>query len=215
MDASAPGGAAVPCPAEGGFPVRPNPLATLVTIVALVAGPSLAQTPPEQRPPRVYADPASRPGSTGKLFYGGYIGASFGDVDYVEIAPLVGYRFTPDFGMGLGLLYRYRKDTRSGEEFTSTDYGANLFARYYVTSGLFVQGEYDHTSYEFLADEDAGATDRSTYNALLAGVGFNTAVGRGAGIYVLALYDFNYDESDPYRLYDSAVQLRIGVSVGF
>ena len=117
--------------------------------------------------------------------------------------------------MGLGLLYRYRKDTRYYEDLTSTDYGGNLFARYYVTSGLFLQGEYDYTSYEYFADLDTGATGRDTYDALLAGVGFNTAVGRGAGLYVLALYDFSYDENDPYRLYDSAVQFRIGVSVGF
>ena len=189
--------------------------AAAVTMAALFAGPSLAQTPEEPPPSSAYVDPGSPTGSAGKVFYGGYIGVSFGEVEYLEIAPLVGYRFTPNFGMGLGLLYRYRKDTRSQEEVTSTDYGTNLFARYYVTSGLFLQGEYDHTSYESLLDPESGATHRSTYDAFLAGVGLNTAVGRGTGIYVLALYDFNYDESDPYRLYDSAVQLRIGVSIGF
>ena len=184
-------------------------------LATLCAAAAFAQSAPEQRPSSIYADPASSSASSGRWFYGGFIGASFGDIEYVEIAPLVGYRITPQFGMGLGLLYRYRKDTRYYEDFTSTDYGANLFARYYLTSGLFLQGEYDYTDYEYLADLDTGATGRDTYDALLAGVGFNTAVGRGAGLYVLALYDFSYDENDPYRLYDSAVQFRIGVSVGF
>jgi hypothetical protein len=197
------------------MPVRLRIRAAPALIAALSAATTPAQTPPEQRPSSVYTDPATSSSSAGGWFYGGYIGASFGDIEYVEIAPLVGYRFTPEFGMGLGLLYRYRKDTRSYEDLTSTDYGANLFARYYVTSGLFLQGEYDYTSYEYLANIDTGATSRDTYDAFLAGVGFNTAVGRGAGVYVLALYDFNYDESDPYRLYNSALQFRIGVSVGF
>lgn len=195
--------------------MRLSSFAAPVVVAALCASAAFAQSSPEQRPSGIYTDPASSSASAGRWFYGGFIGASFGDIEYVEIAPLVGYRITPQFGMGLGLLYRYRKDTRYYEDFTSTDYGANLFARYYVTSGLFLQGEYDYTDYEYLADLDTGATGRDTYDALLAGVGFNTAVGRGAGLYVLALYDFSYDENDPYRLYDSAVQFRIGVSVGF
>jgi hypothetical protein len=186
-----------------------------VVIAALFATTTLAQAPPQPPPSTAASDPGSATTSTGEFFYGGYLGASFGDVEYLEIAPLVGYRFTPEFGMGLGLLYRYRKDTRSGEELSSTDYGANVFARYHVTSGPFLQGEYDVTSYEVSAGASTGAADRTTYDALLAGVGFNTAVGRGAGVYVLALYDFSYDESDPYRLYDSPVQLRVGVSIGF
>lgn len=195
--------------------MRLSQLAAPVLMAAFYASTTPAQTPSEQPRSNVYTDPASSTASAGGWFYGGYIGASFGDVEYIEISPLVGYRFTPAFGMGLGLLYRYRKDMRSYEEQSSTDYGANLFARYYVTSGLFLQGEYDYTSYEPFVYGDAGTIGRSTYDAFLAGVGFNTAVGRGAGIYVLALYDFAYDESDPYRLYDSALQVRVGVSVGF
>jgi hypothetical protein len=194
--------------------MRPGLIAVTVAVVALCGGTVLAQSP-EGRPVDAFHDPAATAGSSGLWFYGGFIGASFGDVEYVEIAPLVGYSFTPELGVGLGLLYRYRNDSRYQEDLTSTDYGANLFARYYLTSGLFVQGEYDRTSYEYLSDPDNGATDRDTYEALLAGVGYNTSMGRGTGFYVLALYDFAYDESDPYRLYDSAVQIRVGVSVGF
>jgi hypothetical protein len=195
--------------------MKPTLLVAPALIGALCAAATPAQTPPEQRPSSIYSDPALSVGGAGRWFYGGYIGASFGDVEYVEIAPLVGYRLTPEFGMGLGLLYRYRTDNRYHDELTSTDYGANLFARYYVTSGLFVQGEYDNTSYEYFADVNSSVTERDGYDAFLAGVGFNTGAGQGAGFYVLALYDFAYDENDPYRLYDSAVQFRIGVSVGF
>jgi hypothetical protein len=195
--------------------VRFGLLAAVAGVAALCAAAVPAQEPPEQRPSSVYADPAASGFTAGRWFYGGYVGASFGDVKYIEIAPLVGYRVTPELGVGLGLLYRYRSDDRGYEELTSSDYGANLFARYYVTSGLFLQGEYDHTSYEYIASTSTGATDRTTYNAFLAGAGFNTSMGRGTGLYVLALYDFAYDESDPYRLYDSALQFRIGVSVGF
>jgi hypothetical protein len=197
------------------LPVRPSLRAAPTLFAAFCAAAALGQVPSERGSSSAYDDPGSAAVLSEKVFYGGYVGASFGEIEYLEIAPLVGYRVTPDFGMGLGLLFRYRKDTRSHEDMTSTDYGGNLFARYRVTSGLFLQGEYDLTSYEYLPAASAGDAVRTTYSSFLAGVGFDTAMGRGAGLYVLALYDFGFDKSDPYRPYDAAVQLRIGVSVGF
>ena len=144
-----------------------------------------------------------------------YIGVSYGEVEYFEVSPIVGYRFSENFGAGLGLLYRYRKDTRSGNGVSSADYGGNVFARYYLFSGLFTQAEYDYTSYEYVADQHTGATDRAAHESFLLGAGYNTALGHGAGVYIVALYDFNYSDADPYRLYNSPLQFRIGVSVGF
>jgi hypothetical protein len=187
----------------------------LIAIASSWGGAALAQAPSEQQASGFGADPGATMSSAGNVFFGGYVGVSYGDIEYIEVAPLVGYRFTPNFGAGLGLLYRYRRDTRGANDLTATDYGGNLFARYYLFSGLFAQAEYDYTSYEYPTDSHAGTTGRGTYDSFLVGAGYNAGFGGGAGVYLLALYDFNYSSSDPYRLYNSPLQLRIGVSVGF
>ena len=187
----------------------------LAVLAALVAGGALAQESPDREPMPVGSDPQFTQSSGGNLFYGGFVGLSFGSVQYIELSPLVGYRFSPQFGAGVGLLYRNRKDTRYSYDVSATDYGANLFARYYLGSGLFAQAEYDYTNSEYVSNSITGATVHQPYSAFLAGVGFNTAVGRGAGVYALVLYDFNYSGTNVYQPYSSPVQFRVGVSVGF
>jgi hypothetical protein len=182
---------------------------------ALLAGTALAQEPGERQPMPLNVDTQAPRSSGGNIFYGGYVGLSFGSVNYVELSPMVGYRFSPSFGAGVGLLYRYREDDRYEQNTSLTDYGGNIFARYHIGYGVFAQAEYDYTNYEYVPNSFDDSTDRETYSALLAGLGFTTAVGRGAGFYALVLYDFNYSSSDPYQPYDSPVQYRFGVSFGF
>jgi len=180
---------------------------------ALLAGAALAQEPGERTPPPGYD--SQPPGSTSSLFYGGYVGLAFGTVQYVELSPMLGYRFSDDLGAGVGLLYRYRNDGRYDPSVSLTDYGGNVFARYHLGSGIFAQAEYDATSYEYVPDPHSGATARETYSGLLAGFGYTTSVGPGTGVYALVLYDFRYSASNAYNPYNSPVQLRVGVSVGF
>jgi hypothetical protein len=187
----------------------------LAVSAALLAGAALAQEPGEQQPMPPAVDTQAPRSSGSNLFYGGYVGLSFGTVQYIELSPLVGYRFSPDFGAGVGLLYRYRNDDRYEDSTSLTDYGGSIFARYYIGRGLFAQAEYDYTNYEYVPVSFDNGTKRDTYSSLLAGLGFNTAVGRGTGVYALVLYDFNYSSSDPYQPYDSPVQVRFGVSFGF
>jgi hypothetical protein len=195
--------------------MRTRHAVVLAMFVALLAGAALAQEPGEREPMPPAWDAHSGRSSGGSLFYGGYVGLAFGSGQYIELSPLVGYRFSPDFGAGVGLLYRYRKDNYYGQDVSLTDYGANAFARYYLGSGVFTQAEYDYTNYEYVPDSVSGASDRQSYSAFLAGVGYSTAVGQGAGVYALVLYDFNYSGSNQYNPYSSAVQFRVGVSIGF
>lgn len=184
-------------------------------LAALLAGAALAQEPGERPPTPPGGDTQTTGSSGGNLFYGGYVGLAFGSVQYIELSPLVGYRFSPQFGAGVGLLYRYRKDDRYEQSTSLTDYGGNIFARYHISSGVFAQAEYDYTNYEYVPNSLNSGTERETYSGLLAGLGFSTAVGRGTGVYALVLYDFNYSGSDVNNPYSSPVQYRFGVSVGF
>lgn len=173
-----------------------------------------APTPPQPQPaPQAAPPPPQRPAWKDKLFVGGAIGASFGTVDYIEIAPIVGYRVIPKLVLGGGVSYTYRNDDRYTPSFTANDYGASVFTQFYPYGPLFLQAEYNYQNYEYL-DFD-GTKSRSDYNSFLAGVGFNRSFKGGAGIYASILYNFSYDANDPFNPYSSPWVYRIGAGFAF
>ncbi len=185
--------------------------------------PSAAQTPPPQPapqqpaaqtpPPQPVPQQPPRSPWKDKMYFGGGIGASFGDVDYVELAPLVGFRLHPRVNAGVGLLYRWRSDSRYDGGIDTTDYGGNLFAQFGVAGPVFLQAEYEYVSYEY--PTSSGSTLRDGQGAALAGAGFSQRISGNAGFYASALYNFSYDSNDLYSAYDSPWVYRVGVTVGF
>jgi hypothetical protein len=170
-----------------------------------VPQPTTPETPaPSPPPPAKQKSPVLK-----RFFFGGGVGASFGDVDYIEVAPLVGFKVLPRFDLGVQPFYRWVDDG----SVTTSDYGVTLFARVRVIAGFFVEGDYQGTSYEY--PNAGGGTTRDTYNAFLAGGGYAFPLGGHVGFYVSALYDFSYDGNDVNRPYDSPVRVQVGVSVGF
>ncbi len=145
-------------------------------------------------------------------FYGGGIGASFGnDVSYFEISPMIGRRINRQMSAGLGLSYRYTKDKRVTPEASSNDYGANLFARYRLTPTLFLEGAYEYINYELNFTD--GSSERKDFSSFLAGGGVIQPLGNNTSFYASALYNFNWDDDE--SPYDDPWNLRFGVTVGF
>jgi hypothetical protein len=189
--------------------LRKLALASLVLALSL---PAFAQTPEPATPPD---EPTAKPKPSvrDRFFFGGGVGAAFGEVDYFEISPLVGFRVVPRLDLGLQPFYRWTNDGRYSPSIESTDYGTRLFARVRIVAGFFGEADYQYTNYEYV--NVYGGTTRDTSNAFLAGAGYTVPLGRNVGLYVSALYDFTYDNNDPYNPYDSPVQFQVGVSVGF
>jgi hypothetical protein len=186
--------------------------AVLAVAFSALALPASAQTAdPETPPPEQEKEPA--PPMKERWFFGGGVGAAFGSVDYLEIAPLVGVRVVPRLDLGLQPFFRWTNDSRYSPSVETSDYGARLFARVRVVSNFFVEADYQYTNYEYL--NGFGGTTRDANNAVLAGAGYVVPLGRNVGMYFSALYDFTYNNNDPYSAYDSPVQFQIGVSVGF
>ena len=155
----------------------------------------------------------NQPAQAEKIWFGGGVGISFGTVDWIEVSPIVGYKYTEKLTFGGGLLYRYRKDDRIPGTPSVNDYGANVFTRYQLTKWLFGHGEYEYLNYEFVQFDLS--TDRDTFNSILAGPGISRPLGQRTGFYALALYNFSYDDNDFNSPYDDEWVYRIGVSVGF
>ena len=146
-----------------------------------------------------------------RFYYGGSVGASFGDVDYLLIAPNLGFRVTPKFSTGVGVSYIYR--SYSGPSgFSTDDYGLDVYGRYRIIPQLFAQLQYSHSRFEYPLL--AGGTADDSYSAVLAGGGWVQPLGRRASFIVSALYDFSYDEGKPAP-YDDPWVVSAGVSFGF
>lgn len=144
------------------------------------------------------------------LFWGGNLGLSFGDVNYVEVSPLVGKFFSPKFSAGGSLIYRHRRDKRYQQDITTNDYGGSLFGRYHLTQVVFAQAEYEHLQYEYF--DYTFTKQRDSANSVFVGGGFNAPLSSNATFFAVTLYNLNHDESSPY---DFPWVVRLGIGVGF
>jgi len=119
----------------------------------------------------------------------------------------------PKLDGGVQLIYRWVSDGRYNPDINTDEYGANLFARYFVLPNIFVQAAYEYINYEYvLSSLD---TTRDTANSFLAGGGYSQPIGKGAGFYFSALYNFNYDSNDLTSPYSDPWRVQAGVTVGF
>jgi hypothetical protein len=152
-------------------------------------------------------------GSKNRWFVGGTVGLGFGDVDWVELSPFVGYRASELVSVGTGLIWRYRKDDRFEDSLSTNDYGFNLFSRFNVARPFFLHLEYEYLSYEYIRGDLS--KDRTNYSSILGGGGVGYPISRNASFYAVLLYNFSYDSSDSFSPYGDPWILRAGVAAHF
>lgn len=153
------------------------------------------------------------PASAGpELWFGGGVGLWFGDVNFVEVQPIVGMNFSKRLSGAVSVLYRWRDDGRYSPSLSTSDYGASLIGRFQVANPLFLQAEYEYLEYEVVFTDRS--TDRRSYDSVLVGAGFSRSTGGRAAIYGAVLYNLSYSDSDPGPYNDPWV-VRAGVTFGF
>jgi len=160
------------------------------------------------------AAPAQAAPSSGpsKWFYGGGLALSFGDVDFVSISPLVGYRITPVVSVGGGLQYFYRSYSQFGQDFSTNDYGAYVFSRFFLGPGFFLSASYEYMRFQYF-DFNANRVN-DTFGSFFVGGGFAQPMSRNSSFIVSALYNLSYKDDEPSP-YGSPWVISAGVSVGF
>jgi len=198
--------------------MRSIALATFLLFIVLPAAAQTGPTPPPPPPPQPQPQQEQQPPPEsswlkGRWFFGGGFGASFGTVDTISVAPMVGLRVAPRVSVGVQPFYSWVDDGRYSPNLTFNDYGATLFARVRVFRSLFGEADYLYSNYEY--PSGPGQTSRADYNAFLAGGGYAIPLGGNASLYVSALYDFSYDDNDPFLPYDSPWRVQVGATVGF
>lgn len=148
---------------------------------------------------------SDRPSFRDRLFLGGNIGLSFGDINYVELSPLVGYVINNRASAGIGVTYQYLEFVRT--RVSSSVYGGRIFSRYTVFPNVFAHAEYEQLNLQFFRPKD-GKVVREWVPGLLLGGGYFQPFGRRGGVTLMLLYNLLHD---PVRSpYPSEIILRAG-----
>lgn len=145
-----------------------------------------------------------------RIFTGGGLGLGFGNIDWVNVSPVIGYRITNGFAAGVSGTYRFTN--YKIYDLRTADYGGSIFLRQMVRKPVFVQAEYEYLNFEYPIN--LRETRRSDFNSLLAGVGMAQPFGRRGSFIVTLLYNLSHEGNSLESPYDSPWLFRGGVTFG-
>lgn len=146
-----------------------------------------------------------------RLYTGGNVGFQFGRQAFAEISPILGYRITDEFSVGIGATYQYYRYKDAVYELVSNVYGGKIFGRYFFTDYLFGYGEFEHLNLD--AFDFYPKKRRVDVESLFAGGGYfqRFSENNNSGVYIMILYNFTESAYTPY----SNPVVRIGFNLGF
>jgi hypothetical protein len=176
------------------------------TTVSAPATPPVTTAPATTPPPA--AAPPSRPLSE-RVYYGGSVILSFGDVTRIGIYPMIAYKFTPKLSGGVEVGYEWLKFDNYDE--TANNYGGSIFGNYRIVPQLYAHAEYQLINYEIFTS--ATTSDRDWVPFFLVGGGFSKLLGGHTWAYVEVLFDVLNDDNSPYASGEPIIS--VGVGVGF
>ncbi len=152
-----------------------------------------------------------------RIFTGGGLGLSFSSsYDFFSLSPIIGYRVNQRLATGLSIIYRYTKYKYVTPNISTNDWGVSPFVRYQIHGPIFLHAEYEYLNNEYVTY--SGQSVRKSFSSFMAGGGVFQPIGRHAGFFAMALYNFSYrNPSGPndYYPYSSPFVLRVGITAGF
>ncbi|MBL0314727.1 MAG: hypothetical protein IPP69_02745 [Flavobacteriales bacterium] len=152
-------------------------------------------TAPSQTKPKPKKEPFKD-----RLVYGGNIGGYLGNVTFVQLNPMVGYRVKDWLVPGIGLNYLYA----SSQGYSQNVYGASTWLRVYPFEQFFAHTELEYLNVNY--KNSSGQSLKVDVPVWLVGAGYQEN-----GFGVMVLFDLI---GDPYSPYSTPV-FRIGGLIGF
>lgn len=149
-----------------------------------------------------------------RMFVGGFMGASFGDIVSIYLEPNVGYEVIEDrMQTGVGFIYQYTNyvDFPAPNKFSY--YGGKVYNRVFVWEGLFVQLEYNVLNTDVFAVDynlQIIGRGRNTYHTILGGGGYNVPMGDNSFFSIMVLTNLNTNLIYP----DHDIYFNFGVGIG-
>lgn len=157
------------------------------------------------------------------LFFGGNLGLSVGSITYINVSPLVGYRFSDwvSAGVQVNAMYESAKyKSITGQVVEKDRYGLlglGVFGRVHPIEQLFihVQPELNYAigkSIDYTTSPKTSSVYRGTAPAFLVGGGLSQSIGGRSVFVLMVLYDVLQHDRSPYG--NKAI-IRAGVNIGF
>lgn len=134
------------------------------------------------------------------IYVGGSFWMQFGTVTFINVSPLVGYRFTDKFSAGPGIVYQYMKDKRYSPDYETNVYGGRLFARHTIFEQFFAQAQYENLNTDVLyVTQSDYRLVREWVPGFFLGGGIYQPLGRRGAIVISGMYNLLHDdEKSPY-----------------
>jgi hypothetical protein len=163
-----------------------------------------------------FAQEESKPGFFDRVYFGGGLGLQFGDQTVIQVAPIIGYKVTEKFHVGVGgtYIYYHVKDPYYNLEYKTNIYGGSVFTKYFLFDEIFAYAEYGILNLEVPYDplgSNYYLYKRKNVSSLLLGGGYRQMIGESVGIELVVLYDVIDDRDSPY----SNPVIRLGIVAGF
>lgn len=143
-----------------------------------------------------------------RLFTGGGMGLSFGDITYVELSPQLGYMFTDKLAAGVTVEYTYLNNSRINQSFSM--YGGSVFGRFFVLENIYAQLEFEALNLDYF-DPVSQQTTRANTFATLVGGGYGYPLGGRSFLNVSILFNVTKDRFYPRQ--DPIVRGGIGIGL--
>jgi hypothetical protein len=156
-----------------------------------------------------------------KFFTGGTIGLQFGSYTYINVAPILGYRFNEYLACGVGANYIYYREKYYTDVIQTNIYGGNFFTRVYFLKDLIpsIKDFYLHGEYEALSLETAifdnpyspsHTTKRYWIGSVFGGAGIRQELGERVFMTLTVLFNFNITPDNPF----DPLVYRVGFEIG-
>jgi hypothetical protein len=148
-----------------------------------------------------------------RIFFGGNLGLQFGNLTYIDVSPLVGYKITDKLHAGIGATYIYYKHKDAYLKYETSIYGGRVFGRYYIMDNLFAHSEYEMLNLEVPETVTGGNYElvRDNISSVLVGGGYAQEIGANASLVLMLLWNLTEEQYSPYQ----NPIIRIGINAGF
>jgi len=144
-----------------------------------------------------------------QLYTGGNAGIDYANGLYIDLAPLVGYRYKI-FDTGVSPFVSYMKKNNIEE---SVVYGGRYYVQLHILRDLLVHAEIEgiNNKMQYYLPDGALATKREWRLALPIGAGYSRRIAGNIGVHTLILYDLLLPKDSPIE----NPMIRAGVTYNF
>lgn len=152
-----------------------------------------------------------------KIFYGGALGLTVGDVTQIDLIPVVGVWFIPQWSVGISGRYSYYSHKGyfiggPSEPYRSHIWGGSVFTQILpivdfsevlpipVHGGIMFHGEYERLFLDrrMLDPFSTSLSGKTWVELYLVGVGYRQRLGEKAALNIMLLWEVSNNQFSPY-----------------